>query len=62
MNKNAVKIQEMGWWTDLRNSKVDGHLLAKKMIEDFKVGGGKPSLEFLELSNTAAAGKVELGL
>jgi len=32
------------------------------MIEDFKVGGGKPSLEFLELSNTAAAGKVELGL
>jgi len=32
------------------------------MIEDFEVGGEKPSLEFLELSNSAAAGKVELGL
>jgi hypothetical protein len=32
------------------------------MIEDFEAGGEKPSLEFLELSNSAAARKVELGL
>jgi len=32
------------------------------MIEDFGVGGGRPSLEFLELSNNAAARKAELGL
>jgi len=31
------------------------------MIEDFEVGGEKPSLEFLELSNIAAARKVDLG-
>ena len=62
MNKGMVKVQEMGWWTDLGNSKVDGHLLARKMIEDFEAGGEKPSLEFLELSNSAAARKVELGL
>jgi len=32
------------------------------MIEDFEVGGEKPLLEFLELSNSVAARKVELGL
>jgi len=32
------------------------------MIRDFEVGGEKSSLEFLELSNSAAARKVELGL
>jgi len=32
------------------------------MIGDFEVGGEKPSLEFLELLNSAAARKVELGL
>jgi len=32
------------------------------MIEGFKVGGEKPSLEFLELLKSAAARKVELGL
>jgi len=32
------------------------------MIEDFEVGGERASLEFLELSNSAATGKVELGL
>jgi len=31
------------------------------MIEDFEVGGEGPSLEFLELSNSAAARKAELG-
>jgi len=62
MNEGMVKVQEMGWWTDLRNSKADGHLLAKKRIEDFRVGGERPSLEFLELSSSAAARKVELGL
>jgi len=32
------------------------------MIEDFDAGGEKLSLEFLELSNSAAARKAELGL
>jgi hypothetical protein len=32
------------------------------MIEDFEVGGEGPSLEFLELLNSAAARKVELRL
>jgi len=32
------------------------------MIEDFEVGGEKPLLEFLELSNSAAAREAELGL
>jgi len=32
------------------------------MIEGFGVGGGKASLEISELSNSAAAGKVELEL
>ena len=32
------------------------------MIESFEVGEGRASLEFLELSNSAAAGKVELEL
>jgi len=32
------------------------------MIEDFEVGEERASLEFLELSNSAAARKVELGL
>jgi len=34
----------------------------KKEIEDFKIGGEKPLLEFLELSNSTAARKVELWL
>ena len=62
MNKGMVKVQKVGWRTDLRNSEVDGHLLAKKMIEDFEVGGERPSLEFLEFSNSTAARKEELGL
>jgi len=32
------------------------------MIEDFEVGEEWASLEFLELSNSTAARKVELGL
>jgi len=32
------------------------------MIEDFEVGGERSSSEFLELSNSAATRKVELGL
>jgi len=35
---------------------------ARKKIEDFEIGGEGPSLEFLELSNSAAARKVEMGL
>jgi len=31
------------------------------MIEDFEVGGKRASLEFLELSNSVAATKVEVG-
>jgi len=32
------------------------------MIEDFGVGGERPSVEFLGLSSSAAAGKAELGM
>ena len=60
MNKGMVKVQEVE--TDLGNSKVDGHLLARKMIKYFEVGEERSSLEFLELSNSVAARKVELGL
>ena len=59
---DVVKVQEIGWWTDLRDGEVDGHFLVKKEIEDFKIGGEKPLLEFLELSNSTAARKVELWL
>ena len=62
MNRDTVKAQEVEWRTNLRNGEVDGHLLTKKMIEDFEVGEERASLEFLELSNSAAARKVELGL
>ena len=48
--------------TDLGNNKVDGHLLAMKMFEDFEVGEERPSSEFLGLSNSAAARKAELRL
>jgi len=44
------------------DSEVDGHLLVKKMFEDFEVGEERPSSEFLGLSNSAAARKVELRL
>jgi hypothetical protein len=36
--------------------------LRKRMIEDFEAGEEMASLEILELSNSAAAGKVELEL
>jgi len=32
------------------------------MVEDFDVGEERASVEFLELSNSAAARKMELGL
>jgi len=32
------------------------------MVEDFEVGKERASVEFLEVSNSAAARKVELGL
>jgi len=36
--------------------------LARKKIEGFETGGEKPSLEFLELLNSAAAREAELGM
>jgi len=36
--------------------------LARKKVEGFEIGGEKPSLEFLELLNSAAAREAELGL
>jgi len=36
--------------------------LVRKKVESFKIGGEKPSLEFLELLNSAAAREAELGL
>jgi len=33
MNRSAVKVQEKSG-TDLRHDEVDGHLLARKAIED----------------------------
>ena len=56
------KTQKVEWRTDLRDGEVDGHLFTKKMIESFGVGGEGASLEISELSNSAAAGKVELKL
>ena len=62
MNQDMAEIHEMGWWTDLRDGEVDGHLVAKRMIEGFRVGEEGASLEILELLDSAAAGKVELEL
>ena len=36
--------------------------LARKKVEGFEIGCEKPSLEFLEISNSVAARKVELEL
>ena len=49
----------MGRRTNLRDGEVDGHLFTKRMIEGLRVGGEKASLEISELSNSAAARKVE---
>ena len=57
-----IKVREVGWRTNLRNGEVYGHLLTKRVIEGFKVGEEGASLEFLEISNSAAARKVELEL
>ena len=57
-----IKVREVGWRTNLRNGEVDGHFLTKRVIEGFKVGEEGASLEFLEISKSAAARKVELEL
>ena len=62
MNRDTVKAQEVEWRTNLRNGEVDGHLLTKRMIEGFEVGEEGALLGFLEISNSAAARKVELEL
>ena len=62
MNMDMVKAQEVEWWTNLRNGEVDGHLLTKRMVEGFEVGEERALLEFLEISNSVAARKVELKL
>jgi len=61
MNKSAVKVQEKSG-TDLMHDEVDGHLLARKTIEDFGIGGERPSLGILETLGGATAGKVSFGL
>ena len=62
MNRDMIKVRELGWRTNLRNGEVDGHLLTERVIEGFKVGEEGASLEFLEISNSAAARKVGLEL
>ena len=61
MDKDMVKAQEVEWRTNLRDDEVNGHL-TKRMIEGFEVGEEGALLEFLEISNSAAARKVELEL
>ena len=56
------RTQEVEWRTNLRDGEVDGHLFTMRMIEGFGVGEEGTSLEILEFSNDAAAGKVELEL
>jgi len=60
MNKGARKGQEMVRRTDLRNDEVDGHLVTRRMSEDFGVGEEGTSSKILELLDSAAAGKVKL--
>ena len=48
--------------TDLRNDEVDGHFTAEKMFESFGVGEEGTSSKILELLDSAAAGRVKLGL
>ena len=62
MNRDAVKVQEVEWRTNLRNGEVDGHLFTKRLIEGLEVGEEGALLEFLEISNSAAARKVGLEL
>ena len=61
MNKGTIKVQEKGQCADLRDNKVDGHLLAGEKIEDLELLE-EVFVEFLELSNSAAAREAELGL
>ena len=60
INRDTVKAQEEEWRTNLRNVEVDGHLPAKRMIDGFEVSEEGALLEFLEISNSATARKVEL--
>jgi len=62
MNGGTVKVQKKGQYANLGNDKVDGHLLAGKKIEDLRVGEERPLLKTVELSNSIAARKAELGL
>jgi len=54
----------MRWGDELTSwmVKLMAIFLARKKIEDFKIGGERPSLEFLELLDSAAAREAELGL
>jgi len=40
VNKGTIKVQEKEQCADLRDNKVDGHLLAGEKIEDLGVVGG----------------------
>jgi len=62
MNRGARKVRGMTRRTDLRNDEVDGHLVAKRMREDFRVGEEGASSEILELLDGAAAERVKLEL
>jgi len=62
MNRDMVKVREVRLRTNLGNGEVDGHLLTRRIIEGFEVGEQRASLGFLELSNSAAARKVEMEL
>ena len=61
MNRDTEEAQKVEWRTNLRDGEVDGHLFTKRLIEGFEVGEEEALLEFLEIPNSAAARKVELG-
>jgi len=62
MNRGARKVRGMARRTDLRNDEVDGHLVAKRMSEDFGVGEEGASSEILEFWDDAATKRVKLEL
>jgi len=57
-----VKVHEMGDELTSGTVKLMAIFLARKKSKGFETGGEKPSLEFLELLNSAATKEAELGL
>ena len=60
MNRNARRIQEIRWRSDLRDDEANGHLVVKRTLEGTGVDEEECLSEILRVVNGAAAGKAKL--